>query len=142
MNLVKRNYNNGYPVVMDQFFKDILGGTQYAQKAIPPVNIKETEQLYTVGLVAPGLKKEDFTIEVDNGLLTISYRHEAEKEEVQNGKFTRKEFTQSSFKRSFTLPENINEDEINAAYQDGILNIALPKKAEEEKPAKKVIEIL
>jgi len=65
MNLVKRNYSNGYPVAMDQFFKDILGGTQYAQKAVPPVNIKETEQSFAIALVAPGLKKEEFAIEID-----------------------------------------------------------------------------
>lgn len=142
MNLVKRNYSNGYPVVMDQFFKDILGGTQYSQKAIPPVNIKETEQSFNLALVAPGLKKEDFSIEVDNGLLTISYKAEAEKTETQEGKFTRREFTQNSFKRAFTLPENVNDADINAAYQDGILNITLPKKEEEAKPAKRLIEIL
>lgn len=142
MNVVKRNFGNGYPVVMDQFFKDILGGTQYTQKAVPPVNIKETEQFFNVALVAPGLKKEDFSIEVDNGLLTIAYKAEAEKTEEQEGKYTRKEFVQSSFKRAFTLPENVNEADINAAYQDGILNITLPKKEEAEKPAKRVIEIL
>jgi len=142
MNVVKRNYSNGYPVIMDQFFKDILGGTQYTQKTVPPVNIKETEQLFTIALVAPGLKKEDFSIEVDNGLLTISYKAEAEKTETQDGKYTRKEFTQNSFKRAFTLPENVNEADINAAYQDGILNITLPKKEEADKPAKRVIEIL
>ncbi|MXN91801.1 Hsp20 family protein [Flavobacterium sp. Sd200] len=141
MNLVKRNYSNGY-LVMDQFFKDILGGTQYAHKTVPPVNVKESEGFFNVALVAPGLKKEDFNIEVDNGLLTISYKAEAEKTEEQEGKYTRKEFTQTSFKRAFTLPENISEESINAAYTDGILNITLPKKEEAEKPAKRVIEIL
>jgi HSP20 family protein len=142
MNVVKRNFSNGYPVVMDQFFKDILGGTQYTQKAVPPVNIKETEQAFNIALVAPGLNKEDFAIEVDNDLLTISYKAEAEKSESQEGKYTRKEFTQTSFKRAFTLPETINETDINAAYTDGILNIALPKKEQAAKPEKRVIEIL
>ena len=142
MNLVKRNYSNGYPVVMDQFFKDILGGTQYTQKAVPPVNIKETEQSFTISLVAPGLKKVAFAIEVDKKLLTISHKVEAEKTEEADGKYTRKEFIQSSFKRSFTLPENVNETDINAVYQDGVLNITLPKKEEAQQETKRVIEVL
>jgi len=141
MNLVKRNYSNGYQVPMDQFFKDILGGTQYAQKAVPPVNIKETEQSFVIGVVAPGLKKEAFAIELDKKILTISHKSETEKNEEGEGKYTRKEFTPTSFKRSFTLPENVNEADINAVYQDGILAITLPKKEEAQQETKRVIEI-
>jgi len=141
MNLVKRNFSNGYPGAMDQMFKDLLGGTQYVQKTTPPVNIKETNQFYAVSLVAPGLKKEDFAIELDNGLLTISYEAKTETTEQGEGKFTRKEFTQTSFKRSFTLPETINEEEINAIYADGILTLTLPKKEEALPKAKRSIEI-
>lgn len=142
MNLAKRNYSNGYPVVMDQFFKDILGGTQYMQKAVPPVNIKETERSFSIAVVAPGLKKDEFAIEVDKKLLTISHKVDADKTEEGEGKYTRKEFTQTSFKRAFTLPENVNEADINAVYQDGILNITLPKKEEVKQESKRVIEIL
>jgi len=142
MNLVKRNYSNGYPVAMDQFFKDILGGTQYAQKAVPPVNIKETEQFFAIALVAPGLKKEEFAIEIDKKLLTISHTVNVEATEQEDGKYTRREFTQTSFKRSFTLPENVNEADINASYQDGILTITLPKKEEAQQETKRVIEVL
>jgi len=142
MNLVKRNYSNGFPTAMDELFKDLLGGTQYTHKAVPPVNIKETEQSFNVALVAPGLKKEDFTIEVDKKLLTISHEVKTENSEQAEGKYTRKEFTQTSFKRAFTLPENVNEADINAAYQDGILTITLPKKEQAPENAKRVIEIL
>ena len=142
MNTVKRNYSNGYPVVMDQFFKDILGGTQFNQKAVPPVNIRETEQLFSVALVAPGLNKTDFIIELDKKVLTISYKAKTESTETDQGKYTRKEFTQNSFKRAFTLPDNVNEADINAVYQDGILNIILPKKEEAKQDAKKIIDIL
>ena len=142
MNLVKRNHSNGYPGAMDQIFKDLLGGTQYVQRATPPVNIKETEQFFAVELIAPGLKKEDFNIEIDNGLLTISSQTQAEKTEQEEGKYTRKEFTKSSFKRSFTLPETVNEADINAAYADGILTLTLPKKEEALPKAKRLIEIL
>lgn len=142
MNLVKRNHSNGYPGAMDQIFKDLLGGTQYTQRATPPVNIKETDQFYSVELIAPGLKKEDFNIEIDNSLLTISHTVNNEATEQPEGKYTRKEFAQTSFKRAFTLPETINETDINAAYIDGILKLTLPKKEEALPKAKRLIEIL
>ncbi|MGQ2982473.1 Hsp20/alpha crystallin family protein [Flavobacterium sp.] len=141
MNLVKRNTaNRAFPTVMDELFKDLLGGTQYTHKAVPPVNIRETEQSFTVELMAAGMKKEDFNIEVDNDLLTISAEVKAENTD-ENGKFTRREFSFTSFKRSFTLPETVKEDDINAAYQDGILKLVLPKKEEALPKAKRSIEI-
>jgi HSP20 family protein len=141
MNIVKRNSANGFPIVMDQLFKDILGGTQYVQKAVPQVNIKESEQSFELELVAPGQKKEDFNIEIENDLLTISTEAKTEKIEQEEGKFTRREFRISSFKRAFTLPETVKADEINAAYKDGILTLTLPKKEEALLKAKRMIEI-
>lgn len=141
MNIVKRNSANGFPIVMDQLFKDILGGTQYVQKAVPQVNIKESEQSFELELVAPGQKKEDFNIEIENDLLTISTEAKTEKIEQEEGKFTRREFRIYSFKRAFTLPETVKADEINAAYKDGILTLTLPKKEEALPKAKRMIEI-
>ena len=142
MNLVKRNNaNRVFPSVMDELFKDLMGGTQYVQKAVPPVNIKETEQEFTLELIAPGLKKEDFNIELDNDLLTVSAEIKSEKTEQEEGKFTRREFSFSSFKRSFSLPETIKEEGINASYQNGILAITLPKKEEALPKAKRLVEI-
>jgi HSP20 family protein len=141
MNLVKRHHGNGFPTVMDEFFKDWRGGSQLQNRNIPPVNVKETDKAFSVELVAPGLKKEAFSIEVNNGLLTISSEVKAETTEQAEGKFTRREFTQTSFKRSFTLPETINEEGINAAYTDGILVLTLPKKDEALPKAKRAIEI-
>lgn len=142
MNLVKKNTNaNGlFPSVMDELFKDWMGGTQVMNRVVPPVNIIETDEAYQVELMAPGLKKENFNIEVDNDLLTISSEIKAENNQ-QDGKFTKREFTYSSFRRSFTLPETIKEDEINASYQDGILKVALPKKEEALPKPKRLIEI-
>tara|TARA_B100001093_G_C26325519_1_gene799546 strand:+ start:24 stop:452 length:429 start_codon:yes stop_codon:yes gene_type:complete len=141
MNLAKRNTaNRAFPTVMDELFKDLLGGTQYVHKAVPPVNIRETEGSFTVELMAPGMKKEDFNLEIDNDLLTISAEVKAENTE-DNGKFTRREFSFTSFKRSFTLPETVKEDDINAVYEDGILKITLPKKEEALPKAKRLIEI-
>lgn len=104
-----------------------------------PVNIRETEKEYVLELVAPGMKKEDFSVKIDDNLLTIS----AEKnEEVANEEkeFVRKEFKFQSFKRSFTLDEKINADGISAQYVNGVLTLNLPKK-EEVKPATKQISI-
>jgi HSP20 family protein len=140
MNIVKRNSVHGFPV-MDQFFKDILGGTQAAHTPVPPVNVKETETAFSLELVAPGFKKENFKIEIDNDLLTISSEVKAESIEKEEGRFARREFRNVSFKRSFKLPENVKAEEINASYQDGILNVSLPKKEETAQPAKRLIEI-
>jgi HSP20 family protein len=141
MNLVKRNSSNVFPSVMDELFKDMLGGTQYTNKMVPPVNIKETEDSFLVELMAAGMKKEDFNLELDNDVLTISAEVKSKNSTEEEGKFTRREFTYSSFRRSFTLPETVKEEDINASYQDGILKIALPKKEEALPKAKRMIEI-
>lgn len=139
MNLVKRN-NALFPAVMDEMFKDWMGGTQMVNKVVPPVNIRENENGFTVELMAAGLKKEDLNIEVDNELLTISAEIKAENNE-DGGKFTKREFGLTSFKRSFHLPETVNEEGINAVYEDGILKLTLPKKDEALPKAKRLIEI-
>jgi len=136
MNLVKQN-RNAFPV-MDELFRDFLGGTQYVSKMIPPVNINETEAEYTIQLQVPGFKKEDFKLEIEKDVLTIS-ANVTEQEEI-TGKFTRREFRSVSFKRSFTLPETVNEEGIRAGYEAGILSITLPKKEEQQKE-KRFIEI-
>ncbi|QEE51404.1 Hsp20/alpha crystallin family protein [Flavobacterium alkalisoli] len=141
MNLVKRNNTNGFPFVMDEIFKDLMGGTQYVNKVTAPVNIKETENNFLVELMAPGLKKEDFNVELDNDLLTISSEVKTEKTEGEEGKFTRKEFSFSSFKRSFTLPETVNQEAITASYDNGILKLTLPKKEEALPKEKRLIDI-
>lgn len=142
MNLVKRNGVNGsnFPSVMDELFKDMLGGTQYINKMVPPVNIKETDGAYVIELMAAGLKKEDFNIELDNELLTISSEVKTENNSDE-GKFTKREFSYSSFRRSFTLPETVKGEDITASYENGILRISLPKKEEALPKPKRVIEI-
>lgn len=143
MNLVKRNGNSSslFPSVMDELFKDWMGGTQYVNRMVPPVNIKETDNSYEVEMMAPGMKKEDFNIELDNDLLTISSETKTENNQQEEGRFTRREFSYSSFRRAFTLPETVKEEDINAAYQDGVLRITLPKKEEALPKPKRLIEI-
>lgn len=107
---------------------------------VPAVNITENENGYEVSLAAPGLKKDDFKIAVDGNMLTISSEKEENKEEKEK-KFTRKEYSYSSFRRSFTLPEEINREKIAAGYEEGVLKIALPKKEEAKKESAKQIAV-
>lgn len=107
-------------------------------QSLPAVNVKETDNSFEIELAAPGLKKSDFKITADNGILNISSEKKEEKEEKENG-YTRKEFSYSSFSRSFTLPENTNQDEVKARYEDGILKLSLAKKTlAQPKPAKAI----
>lgn len=105
---------------------------------VPKVNIKETPDTYIVDMAVPGLKKSDFQIDLENQVLSISNKIK-EKTEDKDVQFTRREFEYSSFKRTFTLPETIDEDKIKANYNNGILSIHLPKKEEaKQKPAKTI----
>jgi HSP20 family protein len=133
------------PFVFDDFFKpwnewfdngNILGHPMN----IPAVNITEHKDEYQVSLAVPGMKKDDFKIDIDGNMLTISSEKEENKEE-KDKKFTRKEYNYSSFSRSFTLPEEINKEEIEAKYEDGVLKIALPRKEEAKKITAKHIAV-
>jgi len=105
--------------------------------SLPAVNIKENEDVFTIEVAAPGMKKEDFSINYDNGRLTISSEKENEKVEE---KYNRREFSYQSFCRSFEVADNIIDNQkIKAKYEDGILFITLPKREElKPKPAKQI----
>lgn len=94
-------------------------------------NIIEEEDKYSIELSAPGFKKDDIKIEIDNDVLRISSDVEDENEEEKNG-YYRREFYKSSFERNFALPKNINKNKISASMEDGILNIDIPKEKEKE----------
>ncbi|MBC6998300.1 Hsp20/alpha crystallin family protein [Cytophaga sp. FL35] len=140
MSIVKRN-NLVFPSLMNEIFKpDWFGGVDHTSFDVPAVNIKDNEKEFELQLAVPGRKKEDFNIEVDNDVLTISSDRQHE-DEVKESNYTRREFTFSSFKRSFTLPETIDSDKINAEYEDGILKFVLPKKEESLPKPKRLIEL-
>ncbi|MGJ8735657.1 Hsp20/alpha crystallin family protein [Zobellia laminariae] len=140
MSVVKRN-NLAFPSLMNEIFKpDWFGGMENTSGNSPAVNIKDNEKSFDLELIVPGRKKEDFNIEVDNELLTISSEFKNE-EEVKEENYTRREFRFSSFKRAFTLPESINVDAIKADYVDGILKVELPKKEEALPKPKRLIEL-
>ncbi|RQP18127.1 Hsp20/alpha crystallin family protein [Parapedobacter defluvii] len=106
--------------------------------SVPSANISETPQAYLLELAAPGLKRDDFKLEVENHTLTISSEKQEEKEEKKNG-YSRKEYSFNSFSRSFTLPDSVKESDISASYTDGILKITIPKTEETpEQPARAI----
>ncbi len=109
---------------------------------LPSVNLKETDTNIEVELAAPGMKREDFKVEIDNDVLMISSEKEEEKEEVRKkDNYIRKEFNYQSFCRTFTLPETANENKIEANYKDGILHVVIGKKEGAKKRALKTIPI-
>ena len=105
---------------------------------VPSVNITENEKEFKIEMAAPGVERKDFKVEVENGVLCISSEKEKEsKEEKKN--YTRREYSYNSFSRSFTLPDNSSPDKIDAKYENGVLNITLPKKeVTVSKPAKEI----
>lgn len=125
--------------LMDFFNDDLDWGKEWALKT-PAVNISESDKAYSLELAAPGLKKDDFQITIDNQQLSISCekRQEEEKKEDQ---YTRKEFSYQSFRRSFVLPDSVDSDKIKASYHDGVLAVELPKKKIAVKAPKKQISV-
>lgn len=143
MNLIKRNNNVSFPSIIDELFKpDWLGGVENFGGNLPAVNLKETDTNYAIELAAPGKKKEDFNIEIDHNVLSISSESKNQNEEKDaSGKYTRREFNYSAFRRTFTLPESVNLEDINATYENGVLHVTLPKKQEALPKPKRLIEI-
>lgn len=142
MNLIRRN-PAALPSLLDEFFKpDWFGGMEGMNANVPAVNISETETGFELELAAPGMKKDDFNIEVDNHVMTISNESTSESSEENKAKnFSRREFYYSAFKRSFNLPETVNTEAIKAGYNDGILKIEIPKKEEALPKPKRMIQI-
>ena len=140
MSIIKRN-NLVFPALMNEIFKpDWFGGMENYNANLPAVNIRENEKDYELELAVPGMKKDDFNVEVDNNIMTISAEVNVENDETRDN-YTRREFSFTSFKRSFTLPDTINEDKISASYVDGILKFTLPKKEEALPRPKRMIAI-
>ena len=140
MTLIKVN-NNGHKVLsnfVDEFFQGFPAAPGRDENfAFPPVNIHETAEAYHLELSAPGRNKEDFKISVDNGQLTIGFESK-EETKSEEYKTIRKEFSFRSFKRSFNLEDRIDAGGIQAKYENGVLKLYLPKKAEVKESAKQI----
>lgn len=109
---------------------------------MPAANVKENENEFIIDLAVPGMSKEDFNINIENGALCVSSEKEQESED-KGEDYTRKEFSYSSFTRSFRLPESVNQEKIKAKYENGVLALTLPKKEEAKKiTAKKEIKVV
>lgn len=125
--------NNSYvPTYWDDFFNDgFFNGTQLngCKNTSPAVNITETEKLFHIEVAAPGISREDFNINLENDILTISSEQKDKKEDTGR-KYMRREFSYNAFKRSFQLPETVDPENIRASHNAGILSIELPKKEE------------
>lgn len=145
MTLVKFNPNNQKKSLMPGFndaFESIFNDTFFNDRMVsrvPATNISESADHYHVELAAPGLKKQDFKINLERNVLTVSVEQTTENK-ADGRSYTKMEYSYNAFVRSFTLPETADEHGINATYNDGVLTIAIPKR-EEAKTINRQIEI-
>jgi len=143
MSLVKFNSNRLFPSMfslVDSFFDDEVLSRSSDPNLIPAVNVKETDSAYEVQVAAPGYEKGDIKVKVENGFLKINSEDKQEKEEVEE-LYTKREFSYKAFSRSFRLPDDINDDNIKATYEKGILSLILPKTEKKENSNSKEISI-
>jgi HSP20 family protein len=142
MTLVKVN-NRPFGNLFNDFLNEFPVSTRgFGQElfAFPQTNIHETPEAFHLELNVPGRSKEDFKVQVEKGLLTISYEKKEETTQSDDYKTVRREFEYKSFKRSFSVDDHIDVDGIQAKYENGVLKLLLPKK-EEAKPSSKQINI-
>jgi len=145
MSLVKRE---NYQPSWSNFFNDFLNHDWFdwnnqnyslTNTTIPSVNIKETGDVFEVEMAAPGMKKQDFKIELNNNVLTIPSEKQEENETKEGKNVTRREFSYQSFSRSFAIPAIVETDKITAKYENGLLKLNIPKKEEARpKPMKQI----
>ncbi len=147
MKLIKRNSSltPSYSNLVDHFFNDDFFNSPVSRFErncdIPASNVVENDDEFSIELAVSGMKKDDFSIKLDNNVLTISSENKKE-DKIKEDNYIRREFSYSSFSRSFQFPEGkIDEDKIKASYKDGILTLSLPKKEEHRPQSSRMIEI-
>jgi HSP20 family protein len=138
MNLIHKQ-RTFFPSLIDDYFNQEWDFKIPNYSSLPAVNIKELDTHFDIHLAVPGMKKSDFEIEVDNGLLSIS--SSTSNKDSAEEEFTRHEFSFNSFKRTFTIPESVDPTKVDACYSNGVLQISLPKRKEALPQPKKVIKI-
>ena len=139
MNLISKQ-RTFFPSLIDDYVNNDWIFKMTSSTNMPAVNIKELDKQFEIYLAVPGKNKSDFEIEVEDGLLSISSSIE-ENEQNEKAKFTRREFSYNSFKRTFTIPDNVDLTEVEAKYSDGVLQVRLPKRKEALPQPKKFIKI-
>jgi HSP20 family protein len=131
-NLVNSFFNNDLADWSSRHYSD-------TNTTLPAVNIKENTDAFEVEMATPGMAKDDFKIELNNDLLTISSEKKNESEIKEGETYTRREYSYQSFSRSFNLPKTVDAEKISAKYENGILSITIPKKEEvKPKPVKQI----
>jgi HSP20 family protein len=115
--------------------------TSVTNTTIPRVNILETDDNFRVEMAAPGMRKKDFRIELNNNVLLISSEYKHEEDLPEGHRYSRREFSYQSFRRTFHLPDTVDNDNIKAHYENGILRLNIPKKDEAKRKPSRVIEI-
>tara|TARA_B100000401_G_scaffold427628_1_gene359391 strand:+ start:129 stop:551 length:423 start_codon:yes stop_codon:yes gene_type:complete len=139
MRIVKYNNNNVFPSLMNEFFNDEFGLNFFNRNySVPSVNSIENNDSFEIDLAVPGMKKEDFSIELNDKVLVISSESS---NNIENDKMRLNEFNFSSFQRSFRVPDSVDQDKIKANYKNGILKIKLPKRKESISKPNRVINI-
>ena len=139
MRIVKYNNNNLFPSLMNEFFNDDFGLNFFNRNySVPSVNSIENNDSFEIDLAVPGMKKEDFSIELNDKVLVISSESS---NNIENDKMRLNEFNFSSFQRSFRVPDSVDQDKIKANYKNGILKIKLPKRKESISKPNRVINI-
>ena len=139
MRIVKYNNNNVFPSLINEFFNDDFGMNFLNRShSVPSVNSVENNDSFEIDLAVPGMKKEDFTIELNDKVLVISSETS---NTIENDKMRLNEFNFSSFQRSFRIPDSVDHDKIKANYKNGILKIKLPKRKESISKPNRVINI-
>lgn len=119
----RRNWVENFFAETDDFFKNMDWDTS---NDVPGVNVREEDKQFIIEVAAPGMKKEDFKVELDNGMLKISAKTELSSEKKEDN-YVRREFSYRNFQRSFWMPDFVNGENIRATYEDGLLKVALPK---------------
>lgn len=139
MRIVKYNNNNVFPSLINELFNDDFGMNFLNRShSVPSVNSLENNDSFEIDLAVPGMKKEDFTIELNDKVLVISSETS---NTMENDKMRLNEFNFSSFQRSFRVPDSVDQDKIKANYKNGILKIKLPKRKESISKPNRVINI-
>ncbi len=137
------NVNNGGLVPFRSLLSDIFDGQGFVDERIwnrswvPAVNVSETDKSYEIEVAAPGMRKSDFKVKVEKGMLNISAEKKEEKEEKKKN-YTRQEYSYASFSRSFAMPDDAKEEDVKARYEDGVLKLSITKKALAAAKAKEI----
>ncbi len=152
MSLTK--FNGNFPSLIDEFFgRDMDQIFNFNRSAsgwplsrvgsnVPAVNIRENDNQYHLEVAAPGMRKEDFRVVLEDGMLTVSTERKQENEAKDGqGQYTKREFSYHSFSRSFRLPASCEQEHIQARYADGVLHLEIPKKEEVKRKAPRQIQI-